>query len=46
MCLLAALLVQVIDCDKFDWLDFKMPPTKRQELLKAGMVEAAVFLQR
>lgn len=45
VCLLG-LLVQVIDCDKFDWLEFDIGPAKRQELLRVGMVAAAKFLMK
>jgi hypothetical protein len=46
VCFLAYLLVQMIDCSKFDWLDFDMKPEKRQELLMTGMRAAAEFLQK
>jgi NTE family protein len=36
----------MIDCSKFDWLDFDMKPEKRQELLMTGMRAAAEFLQK
>lgn len=45
VCLLG-LLVQVIDCDKFDWLEFDIGPAKRQELRRVGMVAAAKFLMK